>query len=289
VAALAAAAGYALVLWWFSTGVILFLNHLSPRSFRWSMSGATVVLIAALIETRFTASVPTVTGAYVGFTCGVLAWAWHEMSFFMGYVTGPRRTAGPEVHGWRRFRHAAQTCQYHEIAIALTALAILLLSAHRPNQIALWTFLSLWVMRLSAKFNLFLGVRNLNEQFVPRRIAYLTAYMRRRRMNALLPFSIAAGATAAALFALHARQTTQFTAAGDTLVAALLALAVLEHAVMVLPLPFETLWSAFTRCPVDHAALHIELERRTLRPSDQSGLSPAMATCPPLACPMKRS
>ena len=282
----ASAAVYAVVLWWFSTGVILFLNHLSQRSFRWSMSAISVVSIAALIETRYTAGVPTVAGAYVGFTCGILAWAWHEMSFFMGYVTGPRRAAGPEVHGWRRFRHAAQTCQYHEVAIAFTALAILLLSAHAPNQIALWTFLSLWVMRLSAKLNLFLGVRNLNEQYVPRRIAYLTAYMRRRSMNPLLPFSIAGGSLAAVLFALHAAapHAAPFTAVGDTLVASLLALAVVEHAVMVLPLPFETLWSAFTRCPVDHAALHIELERRTLRASDQPGLSPALATCP-----MKRS
>jgi putative photosynthetic complex assembly protein 2 len=286
VGSLAGAAVYALVLWWFSTGVILFLNHLSPASFRWSLAGASLVAIAALVEIRFTASVPTVAGAYVGFTCGVLAWAWHEMSFFMGYVTGPRRTAGPAVEGWRRFRHAAQTCQYHEIAIAVTALGILLLSAHGANQVALWTFLSLWVMRLSAKLNLFLGVRNLNEQFVPRRIAYLTGYMRHRRMNWLLPFSIAGGTLAAVLFGVHAAaaHVTPFTAVGDTLVAALLGLAVVEHAVMVLPLPFEALWSAFTRCPVDHAALHIPAERRTLRTAEPAGLAPAMA-----ACPMKRS
>ena len=37
----------------------------------------------------------------------------------------------------------------------------------QPNQVATWTFALLWVMRLSAKFNLFLGVRNRGEEFGP--------------------------------------------------------------------------------------------------------------------------
>ena len=249
---IAGAAGYAIGLWWLSTGLILFLNHLSTRTFRWSMLAASILALAALAGIRATATLPTIPGAYAAFTYGVLAWGWHEMAFFMGYITGPRRTAGPPTRGFRRFVHASQTCIYHELAIALTAGAILLLTAGGQNQVAVWTFLSLWIMRLSAKFNVFLGVRNLNEQFVPRRLQYLVGYMRHRRMNWLLPFSIAGGSLAAALFARAAGHATDpFLAVAATLVAALLALAVIEHAVMVLPLPFETLWSGFRRCPAE--------------------------------------
>jgi putative photosynthetic complex assembly protein 2 len=39
---------YALFLWWFSTGLILYLDGLPRRSFRWSMLVATGLLGAAL-------------------------------------------------------------------------------------------------------------------------------------------------------------------------------------------------------------------------------------------------
>ena len=37
------------------------------------------------------------------------------------------------------------------------------------NQVGTWTFLVLWVMRLSAKLNVFLGVPNLTERVPARR------------------------------------------------------------------------------------------------------------------------
>jgi putative photosynthetic complex assembly protein 2 len=247
-----AAIGYAIGLWWFSTGLILFLNHLTPRSFRASMLAASVLAIACLAGIRATSGLSTQAGAYAGFTYGVLVWGWHEMAFFMGFVTGPRRTAGPPSRGLQRFVHATQTCIYHEIAIALTAIAVFALCAGGPNHVAAWTFCSLWVMRLSAKFNVFLGVRNLNEQFVPRRLQYLVGYMRRAPMNWLLPFSVGGGMIAAYAFArLAAPGAAPLAATGGMLVAALLVLAVIEHAVMVIPIPFERLWSAFRRCPAE--------------------------------------
>ena len=45
-------------------------------------------------------------------------------------------------------------------------------------------------MRESAKLNLFLGVRNLSEEFLPAHLAYLQSYFRRRSMNMLFPFSV---------------------------------------------------------------------------------------------------
>jgi putative photosynthetic complex assembly protein 2 len=194
-----------------------------------------------------------VRSAYLGFTCGVLVWGWHEMSFFMGVVTGPRRAAGPPTTGWRHFCHAAQTCLYHEAAIALTAALVVALSWGSPSPIGAATFLSLWAMRLSAKLNIFFGVRNLNEAWIPRRLTYLLPYMRHRAMNWLLPFSLLGGTAACAWFTRLAIAPAALPAdvTGKALVAGILFLAVIEHAFMVLPLPFASLWRSFlSTCPV---------------------------------------
>ena len=56
---------------------------------------------------------------------------------------------------------------YHELAIVATALAVVAVTWGGANQVGTWTFLLLWAMRLSAKLNVFLGVPNLTEQFLP--------------------------------------------------------------------------------------------------------------------------
>ena len=35
---------YTIFVWWFSTGIILFLNGLPRHTFKWTMSAATVIL-----------------------------------------------------------------------------------------------------------------------------------------------------------------------------------------------------------------------------------------------------
>jgi putative photosynthetic complex assembly protein 2 len=262
---------YALFLWWASTGAILFLNHLPATSFRWSMAGFTLLSAGAVAVLAASADDATVRGAYVGFTCGVLLWGWHEMSFFMGFVTGPRRSAGPLATGWRHFWQACETCLYHEAAIALTAVLVAALTIGRPNQVGAWTFFALWAMRLSAKLNVFLGVRNLNEQFVPPRLSYVKAYLTRRRMNALLPFSIIGGTIAAVPFGIVATQpdTSAFESIGHGFVAVLLLLAVIEHAFMVIPLPFAALWN-----------WSVQSRRSRLAP-DNSVVARAFASAPP--------
>jgi putative photosynthetic complex assembly protein 2 len=247
------ALAYAIGLWWLSTGVILFLNHLPQATFRVSLGVAGLVLLAAIFGIYFAARSASVGAAYVGFTCALLAWGWQEMSFFMGLITGPRRSADVESRGWQRFCQAAETLLYHEAAIALVGGVILLVSIGQPNKIGCWTYFALWIMRISAKFNVYLGVRNLNEQWVPRRLSYLSAYMSRRRMNWLLPFSVAGGILAAGLFAERAAAAPagSLQVVGTGLVAVILGLGVLEHVVMVLPMDFAALWRGFAGgCPV---------------------------------------
>ena len=77
---------FALFVWWFSTGVIIWLDGLPRKTFKWSMLGATIVLGISLYGLRESASMTSTAGAYCAFSCGLLAWGWQEISFYMGYV-----------------------------------------------------------------------------------------------------------------------------------------------------------------------------------------------------------
>jgi putative photosynthetic complex assembly protein 2 len=242
---LAAPMAYAVLVWWITTGMILFLNGLPRSTFVWSVAGASAVLLAAGYELHLSAGDASVNGAYAAFTCAILVWGWLEMTFLMGLITGPRKHACIErCAGWRHFVHAAQAIIYNEVATAFGALCIALATLQKPNRVALWTYLILWVMRLSAKLNLFLGVPNLGEKFLPPHLEYLKSFFRKRSMNFLFPFSITGCTLAIALLAYeYATAVDAFETTSIALLASLLALATLEHWFMVLPLPSEKLWS----------------------------------------------
>ena len=241
-----AAAGYALFVWWFSTAVIILLDNLPRRTFRWSMAAGTVLFAVSLWRLAASAHDTSIAGVYAAFTYAVLAWGWQEMSFFMGFVTGPRRTgARMGATLGQRFADGVAACLYHELAIIATAVVIVLATWNEPNQTGTWTFMVLWIMRQSAKLNVFLGVRNLGERFVPTHLQYLITYMAKRPMNALMPVSIVAGTAVTVALALRIGRPgiSPSQAAGYTCLVTMLALAVLEHWMLVLPLPFERLWS----------------------------------------------
>lgn len=235
---------FAAALWWLTTGLLLYLDRLPRRTFPISLIAASVVLFFALYGVRTTSADTSVAGAYFAFVCSVLVWGWLEMTFLMGFITGPRRHASSaRSAGWLRFSHAVQAILYHELAIIVAAVVLFALTLTQPNQLAFWTFAGLWLMRLSAKLNLFLGVPNLGEQLLPEHLRYLGTYFRRRSMNPLFPLSVSAGTVATVYVAqLAFGGVSEFEVAGFSLLAALLALGVLEHWFLVVPLPTEALW-----------------------------------------------
>ncbi len=237
---------YTLFIWWFSTGVILYLDGMPRWTFKWTMMGATAFLLLSLLGLYVTARDTRVTGAYLAFTCALMVWAWQEVAFLLGYVTGSRRTScPPDAGGWRRTGYAVQAMLHHELALVVLAIAVTLATWNGANQTGFWTYMVLWVMRQSAKLNVFLGVRNLNESFLPVHLQYLQSYFRRRPMNALFPFSVLLGSLVAWVLWRQAAidGVGAFEATSLTFVATLLSLAVLEHWFLVLPLPSEALWS----------------------------------------------
>ena len=236
---------FTLLFWWVGTAVILVLDRLPRHTFRWSFGGASVMLVGVLAGLASTRNDTSESGAYWAFSFAMGVWAWQEMAFLMGFITGPRREACPAgARGWQRLGYALGVILHHEFALLLLGVAIAGLTWQGSNHVGLWTFAVLWLMRLSAKLNVYLGVRNLGESFLPEHLRYLGSYFRKRPMNALFPVSIIGASWLAAWVwggGLDAGGGA-FEAAASALIGSLIVLAVLEHALMVLPLTPETLW-----------------------------------------------
>jgi putative photosynthetic complex assembly protein 2 len=235
----------AVLMWWLSTGIIFVLGALPRYTFAWSMLGATVLVGAGAVGLLQSATDLTSMGAYVAFLSALSFWGWIEMSFLLGFVTGPRKEpCPPHVTGWARFLLATQVLLYHELAIIGAAIAIVALTWGEPNQTGTLTFLILMGMRISAKLNIFLGVPNLTDEFMPAHLAYLKTYFRKKSFNALFPVSVAVSIIVAVVLgqsALNA-QPDSSQAVGASLLLTLVVLALLEHLFMILPLRDAALW-----------------------------------------------
>lgn len=236
---------FAIAAWWLSTVLIIYRAGLPRWSFSATLMGTSVVMLAGVLALAVSRNDVSTSGAYLAFFGALAVWGWHEVSYLFGFVTGPRPEAcPPHVMGWQKFILGVKTCIYHELAIVVTAAALIGISWSAANRVGLWTFVILWLMRWSVKLNIFLGVRNLHEEFWPEQLSYLKSFVRRRRMNELFPFSIVLsllGLGALIYFAVSSGDNlAQRT--GATLLATLLALAIVEHLLLVLDVSDDALW-----------------------------------------------
>jgi putative photosynthetic complex assembly protein 2 len=244
------AVSFAIFVWWFSTGAILYLDNLAKTTFRWSLILFGGVTAAALVCLTKLSSQLTVSGAYAGFVCAICVWGWVELSFLTGVVTGPNKNPwqpplpGQSEAKFQRLKMAVGALLYHELLIAFFGAVIFFLTFEKNNQVALATYLVLWVMRTSSKVNLFLGVRNWSAEFLPLHLRYLKSFFKHRAMNWLFPISVAISLICLYLllseaFALH---TSVEEKTGLILVSALLALGLFEHLLMVVPFTANAIW-----------------------------------------------
>lgn len=242
---LALALVFAVFIWWFSTGIVLLLNRMSRGAITLSLVLSSLLGMGALAGLAHTAHQTSIAGAYCAFTCALLAWGWHELSFLTGWITGPRKSAiAPGLSEGRRFVEAVRAILWHELGILAVGLVIVAITWNAPNQVGTGTFVVLWVMRTSAKLNLFFGVRNLSEEFLPAHLRYMESFFRRRAVNLFFPVAVTAASLALALLVARAidDNASPATAIGTTLVATMLALAIVEHWMLVLPLDTTALW-----------------------------------------------
>lgn len=234
-----------LLAWWFSTGAILYLDGLPKATFRWSLACATLALLAALWGLAATAGDTSVAGAYLAVFSALVVWGWNELAFLLGYVAGPNRTAcDPALRGFVRFTAATRAILHHELALLVSLALIALITADGANRFGLATFALLFVMRLSTKLNIFLGVPNTTVEFLPEHLAYLKSHFRQRAMNLLFPLSVTA-ATLMSAWLVHSvvRASDPFAVTGFVLLATFAVLGLVEHWFLVLPLPVADLWA----------------------------------------------
>jgi len=236
----------ALFVWWFSTGVVLYIVRSCSWASRWSLLCAAALFAAGLYGLALSAVDTSVFGAYMAFAAALLVWGTQEFAFLTGAITGPSDSpCPPDCSGRRRAVLAFQAIFYHEVALVLSGIAVAAVTWNSANQFGASTFLILWVMRVSAKINLFLGVPILNQEFLPARLRYLASFFAQRPISPFFPFAVT-GATAVATLLVaqaFAGDASAFFRTGTMLLASLLALGVLEHWFMVLPLPIAALWS----------------------------------------------
>jgi putative photosynthetic complex assembly protein 2 len=248
---------FAIFIWWFSTGLVLWLDRLPAHGVRWGLVLSSVLVVLALWGLAHTAGQTSATAAYCAFTCTLVIWGWHELTFLAGWITGPRRDAlPPGLRGWPRFVQSVRAVLWHELALLAMGVAVLAVTWGGSNPVGPATFGVLWVMRLSAKLNLFFGVRNFSEAFLPAHLKYLQSFFRRRRMNAFFPFAVGAATVVAVLLVLDTLQPALPAGlrTGQWLVTTLLVLAIVEHWLLVLPLEATALWRwALSRESLIHA------------------------------------
>ena len=239
----------ACLVWWGGTGAVMLLDRLPRAQLPWTLALATTVLGVALAGIADLSTRTDEAAAYGAFACAVLAWAWQEFAFLSGCITGPRRQACDATDGRQRLRQAVQVVLWHELAL-LAMLGLIAWMLHdAPNRLALHTFAVLWLMRLSAKLNLFLGVRQLGSEFLPERLVYLQSYFRQRSGNALMPVSLLGGGAWAAWLIVQAVDSEGGALAAGLLLGTLTTLAVVEHLWMVLPWSPAVLWRWALRQP----------------------------------------
>jgi putative photosynthetic complex assembly protein 2 len=245
---IALAALFAVFIWWFSTGIVLLLNGMQRRAYKLSLFASTALAVAALVALNHTADQTTTAAIYCAFTSALLIWGWHELSFLTGWITGPRTTALPAAYAQgregRRFIESVRAILWHELGILVVGVLLIAMTWGAPNQVGTWTFVVLWSMRTSAKLNLFLGVRNLSEEFLPPHLVYLSSFFRRRAMNLLFPFVVVGASVVLGWMVMRALDPASdaSTVLGLTLVGTMLALAIIEHGMLVLPVSTTALW-----------------------------------------------
>ncbi|WP_375253832.1 putative photosynthetic complex assembly protein PuhE [Yoonia sp.] len=236
----------AIFVWWFSTGAILVAVR---RADRLGSHGMTVfmglpLLVVGMWAVGASLTDASVVGAYIGFAGALAIWGWIELAFLAGVITGPQRDECPPGLVLRdRFFRAFQAVAYHELALTLGLWGLVVASNGADNRVALATYLVLFVARILAKLNLFFGVPRINLEFVPDRLLHLKSYFRHGPVTLAFPFAIT---VLTALLAVCAERL--WTAGADVMVVgyalltAMAALALLEHWLMVVPLPDAKLW-----------------------------------------------
>lgn len=242
----AVAVATVVAVWWMGTGVVFLAARAAPGARRVTFAAATLAVAALLVALAPGVSARVdAAGAVQGLLLGFAAWAWIELSFYTGFVTGPSTRLPPAGAGFAvRFRHALAACLWHELAI-VGGLVLLLALSPGPNRWAAIQFAVFWGLHEIARLNVLVGVPHPFRELLPDHLAHLQPYLEPRRAGIWLHLSLVvllcgAVATTAAALTLDAASRPGWAA-----VTVLLGLGVLELGVLLFPVPLARLWQWF--------------------------------------------
>lgn len=277
---------FAAFVWWFSTGAVLLLVGSVGRSETLRAVCAGGMLTIALCGLSVTAHDTGVGAAYMAFSCIIFLWGAQEIAFLSGWLTGPRaQTCPPDAKGATRFGFALQAIIYHEICLLVCGGVVYLVTQGAENQVGLWTYVALWVLRQSAKINLFLGVPVTNDELMPDAVQFLKTYFRRGPVSAFFPISVTLATAVLVVMIQRIVEVadTPFEVVGLTLVSTLFALGVVEHWFMLLPLPAITLWSWGIRPGLAPENIAMEQNPSTVAAASAHGATAQLTEAAPAA------
>ena len=238
----------ALFLWWFSTGLILFAVNRAGRGGRDGYQTVTVMTVPLLALAVFgvvwSSQQASLLGVYAGFISALGVWGWIELAFLTGVVTGPVRLRFPQgAPEYMRFGLALRSMQHHEIAVLSGFVVLVLLTSGAVNTVGMLTYAVLFFARISAKLNLYLGVPNINVEFLPAPIKHLESYFQIGPMNRFFPLTVTLLTLGLGWWVEQAiTAPDQIAQVGYVLLASLTGLALVEHWFMVVRLPDAVLW-----------------------------------------------
>lgn len=238
---------YVIFLWWFTTGIIIAIYGRGQRVMEMYFAGATALLIAAFWGLFISRGLRGTLDVYVAITCGVVIWGWQVTAYYLGFISGPGNKddlPAPHVQGWRpgigeRFRLALNLTIHHELMVLFIGGLMVALTWGHANQWGVWIYVALWLMHTSAKVNVFLGVRNFDVSFLPDKMQYIDRLLSKRPHNELLPVSVVVASSVTLLLVYRGIEpgTNPAHTVGFLIVATMIGLGVIEHCLLVMPIP----------------------------------------------------
>jgi putative photosynthetic complex assembly protein 2 len=238
---------YSLAIWWISTAIIIYFNFQPVVRFYFFLTSLTLAITWGYLWVKHRND-DTIKGAYISFTGALFIWGFVEVSFYTGYIVGPPvRPLFTISPSWEAFHLAVHRSIYHEMMIMTLGVAGLVIFRKAKNKFGLITFFILWFAHQSCKLNVFFGVSNIGQEFIPDTVSDMAPYMTIASMNWLFPFSITLNTIIAYKFLKNVKNPAEsdWRRIGYILVGMMALLALLEHWLLVLPLN-ESLWDVIT-------------------------------------------
>ncbi len=233
----------AMLAWWLGTGIILLMVRLPQGSFPIARGFWTLISLAALFFISRSMRDNSNSSTYIGFISTIVIWGWHELAFLTGWICGSRKIKlDPNLRFWQRFKQSVEAIWHHELALFINLIVLMALQVNQPNHTAICTFTLLWLMRLSSKLNLFFGVPQVGEQYLPNHLMYMASYFKKCSVGPFFYFSIGISTIVWTLIIFQIQSGQVQITLHWILLAALLGLAIVEHILMMIPFSIESVW-----------------------------------------------